>query len=185
MVWFFSRKPKHTDQVFAVYNAIVAQSRQPKLFAEWNVPDTVTGRFDMVSLHLALVLRRLRSKDETIQAFSQELFDLFFKDMDRSLREMGVNDVALPKRIEKMGELFYGLLEALTKALSEPSSPDLERVIAKNIFAGEVLGGTTALTAYVHAEAQRLDAVPVEEILQGRLGQGTPDLDPTNLEASA
>jgi cytochrome b pre-mRNA-processing protein 3 len=169
MVWFFSRKPKHTDQVFALYNDIVAQSRQPKLFAEWKVPDTVTGRFDMVSLHMALVLRRLRSKDDVQKAFSQALFDLFFKDMDRSLREIGVSDVALPKRIEKMGELFYGLLEALDKALADTSGLSLESVLAKNVFAGQVHDGTRALTCYVKDEVQRLDAVAIEDILAGKL----------------
>jgi len=169
MIWFLSPKPKHADQVFAIYNVIVAQSRQPKFFADWEVPDTVTGRFDMISLHLCLVLRRLRSKDAATRAFSQKLFDLFFKDMDRSLREMGVSDVAVPKRIEKMGALFYGLLEAITQALSHGEMLELEKVIVKNIYSGESHTGGTALSAYLQKQTERLDATEIDEILAGKL----------------
>src|ERR1700761_506939 len=107
MVLSLFRKTAATDHVFDVYSAIVAQSRQPRFYAEWGVPDTVTGRFDMISLHLALVLRRLGTERDA-KVFSQALFDLFFKDMDRSLREMGAGDLAVPKKIRKMGEIFYG-----------------------------------------------------------------------------
>lgn len=183
MGWFFSRKPKLTDQVFVVYNAIVAQSRQARFFAEWSVPDTVTGRFDMLSLHMCLVLRRLRSKDDDIKAFSQELFDLFFKDMDRSLREMGISDVALPKRIEAMGELFYGLLEAVTKALSdvdvaegqEGDAPTLEDVLVKNILSGNTSDNAKSLTQYVNDQAAVLDKISLDDLKAGRFWQTAPE----------
>ena len=84
MIFNLFRKNTATEPVLAVYSAIVAQSRQPVFYAEWLVPDTVTGRFDMISLHMALLFRRLRSESGPQKEFSQAVFDLFFKDMDRS-----------------------------------------------------------------------------------------------------
>ena len=99
----------------------MAQSRQTVFYAEWGVPDTVTGRFDMVSLHMALVLGACSGKGAACRDFAQALFDLFFKDMDRSLREMGVGDICVPKRIGKMGGLFYGLVDGLAGGARGPA----------------------------------------------------------------
>ena len=110
MILNLFRKKSAPEAVFAVYAAIVAQSRQARFYADWGVPDTVTGRFDMICLHLALVLRHLRGPDKAVGEFSQQLFDLFFKDMDRSLRELGAGDLSVPKKIQKMGNIFFGLL---------------------------------------------------------------------------
>src|SRR4051812_44084548 len=116
MIFNLFRKSPAPDAAFEAYRSIVAQSRQQKFYAEWGVPDTVTGRFDMISLHLALLLRRLKS-EPSAQPFTQALVDLFFRDMDRSLREMGVTDLGVPNKVKKMGNLFYGLVEALGDAL--------------------------------------------------------------------
>src|SRR6185312_8042690 len=108
MILSLFRKNRATKPVYAVYNAIVAQSRHPRFYADWQVPDTVTGRFDMICLHMALLFRRLRTASGTQKEFSQSVFDLFFKDMDRSLREMGAGDIGVPKKIQKMGNIFFG-----------------------------------------------------------------------------
>ena len=123
------------EPVYAVYSAIVAQSRQPRFYADWQVPDTVTGRFDMISLHMALLFRRLRAETGTNKNFSQAVFDLFFKDMDRSLREMGVGDLGVPKRIQKMGNVFFGLLAALSEAMDAKDLSAVENVLSRNVFA--------------------------------------------------
>jgi len=165
------RKSASTEPVYALYAAIVAQSRQPRFYAEWGVPDTVTGRFDMISLNLALVLRRLRSEREA-KIFGQALFDLFFKDMDRSLREMGAGDLAVPKKIRKMGELFYGLLASLDTALTSGKPAEVEGVLLRNIYAAESAAGAAALANYLIDEAHRLTLVPVGRIMAGHLDLG-------------
>jgi cytochrome b pre-mRNA-processing protein 3 len=172
MILGLFRKSADADAVYAVYSAIVAQSRQPRFYADWGVPDTVTGRFDMISLHLALVFRRLRSDSKATAAFSQALFDLFFRDMDRSLREMGAGDLSVPKKIRKMGSLFYGLLANITDALAAADDARLEAVLTRNVFAGAASPGAASLAAYVRAEAQRLDAIATASIVAGRLDQG-------------
>lgn len=172
MILNLFRKKSASEAVFAVYAAIVAQSRQPRFYADWGVPDTVTGRFDMICLHMALVFRRLRDEGKPVAEFSQQLFDLFFKDMDRSLREMGAGDLAVPKKIQKMGNVFYGLLGKLTKALDANDREQLEAVVRRNIFDDQPAAGAAPLTDYLVAEAARLEQQPTVSILAGKLDQG-------------
>lgn len=169
MILKLFRKSAATDAVYAVYSAIVAQSRQPRFYAEWGVPDTVTGRFDMICLHLALVFRRLRGEGKEATEFSQALFDLFFRDMDRSLREMGASDLAVPKKIQTMGNAFYGLLAHLNEAIDGADSAAVEAVLVRNVFGGSETPSSAPFAAYLLAEAARLEAVPASAIVAGRL----------------
>ena len=169
MILSLFRKNTATAPVYAVYSAIVAQSRQPRFYAEWLVPDTVTGRFDMISLHMALLFRRLRAETGEQKQFSQAVFDLFFKDMDRSLREMGVGDLGVPKRIQKMGNIFFGLLAALNEAMDRHDSPALQAVLSRNIFNGASGPHVEALADYLLAEDLALAGQPATAITGGAL----------------
>ena len=115
MIFNLFRKSTAPDAALEAYRSIVAQSRQEKFYADWGVPDTVTGRFDMISLHLTLLLHRLKG-DASAKEFSQALVDLFFRDMDRSVRELGVTDLGVPKKVKAMGNIFYGLLGEIGRA---------------------------------------------------------------------
>lgn len=169
MILSLFRKNTATEPVYAVYSAIVAQSRQPVFYAQWGVPDTVTGRFDMISLHMALLFRRLRDETGDQKEFSQAVFDLFFKDMDRSLREMGVGDLGVPKRIQKMGNIFFGLLAAMNEAMDRGDMVALEGVLARNIYEGEVTPDVTALANYLMVEDRALSGQNADSITKGAL----------------
>jgi cytochrome b pre-mRNA-processing protein 3 len=171
MILSLFRKNTATDAVYGVYRAIVAQSRQPVFYAEWGVPDTVTGRFDMISLHMALVFRRLRA-NETSKGFSQAVFDLFFKDMDRSLREMGAGDLGVPKKIQKMGNLFFGLLAAINEAMDRNDREALAAVFSRNIFGDAGLEHAFALADYALEQDRVLAAQPVDSITGGTVTFG-------------
>ena len=169
MILSLFRKNTATEPVYAVYNSIVAQSRQPVFYAEWAVPDTVTGRFDMISLHLALLFRRLRHGPNNAKEFSQAVFDLFFKDMDRSLREMGAGDLAVPKKIQKMGNIFFGLLAAMNDAMDRNDALALEGVLARNLFDGQPGPHITALAAYLIAQDRALTSQNAATITGGAI----------------
>ena len=113
-----------------VYEAIVAAARHRAFYAGMAVADTIDGRFDMISLHAFLVLDRLKGAE---QAFRQALVDELFRDMDRSLREMGVGDISVGKKVRKMAEVFYGRVAAYDRALGEGGDA-LEGAIARNVF---------------------------------------------------
>ncbi len=169
MIWPFNKKKTNEKQLYAIYNAIVAQSRQTKFYREMGVPDNVTGRFDMISLHMILVLRRLRSKEKEIRQFSQDLFDLFFKDMDRSLREMGVSDIGVPKKIQKMGALFYGFLAKLNEALDAKEQKKIQEIINNNIYDGNGGENHLSLAKYVEKTSSHLEKQPIENIIMGEI----------------
>lgn len=163
------RKSPSADAVHAVYSAIVAQSRQPAFYAEWGVPDTVTGRFDMISLHLVLLFRRLRADKKQGSAFAQAVFDLFFLDMDRSLREMGVSDIGVPKKIQKMGNLFYGLLGAVNEAMDKADREGLEQALRRNLFDDAETASVARLSQYLEERDRELAGQPIADIIKGRL----------------
>jgi cytochrome b pre-mRNA-processing protein 3 len=150
MLWPFNhfRKPLEAPAgtIEAIYGMIVAQAREPLFYREMGVPDTVDGRFDMVLLHLWLVLRRLRPIERGA-GLSQALFDHFCSDMDANLREMGVGDLTVPKRMQKFGEAFYGRAAAYDTALQAGAEP-LAEALCKNVFGGRDIAQARRLAAY-------------------------------------
>jgi cytochrome b pre-mRNA-processing protein 3 len=169
MILNLFRKRPPNEAVTAVYRAIVAQSRQPHFYAEWGVPDTVTGRFDMISLHMSLVLHRLRGEGAAASEFSQALFDLFFLDMDRSLREMGAGDLAVPKKVRKMTEIFYALMTGINEAIERNDLPGVEAVLRRNVLADIENADAAALAGYLMAQRAALTAQPVTGITTGTI----------------
>jgi cytochrome b pre-mRNA-processing protein 3 len=151
MLWPFNhfRRPPQPGTIEAIYGMIVAQAREPLFYAGLGVPDTVNGRFDMVLLHLWMVLRRLRPT-EGGAGLCQALFDHFCGDMDDNLREMGVGDLTVPKRMQKFGEAFYGRSAAYDRALAAGAEP-LAQALCKNILDGGDIGQARQLAAYANA----------------------------------
>jgi cytochrome b pre-mRNA-processing protein 3 len=100
-----------------LYQAIVQQARRPVWYRELGVPDTPEGRFEMIALHVALVLRRLRREGAPGQALAQQLFDAMFADLDGSLRELGVGDLSVGSYVKRLAGNFYARLAALDEGL--------------------------------------------------------------------
>jgi cytochrome b pre-mRNA-processing protein 3 len=152
MLWPFNhfRRPLAFPRTIeAIYGMIVAQAREPLFYRAMGVPDTVNGRFDMMLLHIWMVLRRLRPVEGGAE-LSQALFDHFCADMDANLREMGVGDLAVPKRMQKFGEAFYGRAAAYDLALTQGDEP-LAQALCKNILDGGDIGQARQLAAYANA----------------------------------
>ena len=141
-----------------IYGMIVTQAREPMFYRDLGVPDTVNGRFDLLLLHLWLVLRRLKSV-EAGTGLSQALFDHFCEDMDDNLRELGVGDLAVPKRMRALGEAFYGRAAAYDMALAEGREA-FAQALCRNILNGGNIEKARRLAAYAEAtlgELARLD----------------------------
>src|SRR6185295_12932633 len=130
----FHRPPKRTIAV--LYGAIVAQARDARFYGPYQVPDTVLGRFDLIVLHLSLLLRRLRAGDAAMRALAKGVFDEFCRDMDHNLREMGISDQGVPRQMRRVGEAFYGRAQAYDAALVPPGSDALAQALARNVYAG-------------------------------------------------
>jgi cytochrome b pre-mRNA-processing protein 3 len=153
MLWPFNhfRKPRLPPRgtIEAIYGMIVTQAREPLFYRDLGVPDTVNGRFDVLLLHLWLVLRRLKSLGDG-PGLSQALFDHFCNDMDDNLREMGVGDLTVPKRMQAFGEAFYGRTAAYDIELEAGDEP-LAQALCKNILNGERIESARRLALYAKA----------------------------------
>ena len=153
MVWPFNhfRKPRQAPRgtIEAIYGMIVTQAREPIFYRDLGVPDTVNGRFDLLLLHFWLLLRRLRTVQGATE-LSQALFDRFCEDMDDNLREMGIGDQTVPKRMRAFGEAFYGRVQAYDQAI-EAGSEALAAAICKNILNGTGMDQARRLAAYARA----------------------------------
>jgi cytochrome b pre-mRNA-processing protein 3 len=165
----------HGMTIDSLYGVIVAQARVPDFYEEFGVADSVDGRFELIVLHLALVTRRL-GREPQGAALGRALVDRFGRDMDDNLREMGVGDLTVPKKMKRMFEALYGRTRAYEGALQNASNeagPDsLEAALARNVFGGQ--GGDVArLAAYVRHAAHALDA-DGGQILAGRLAFPAP-----------
>src|SRR5690242_16226463 len=136
MIFRLFRPDPRTATIRSLYGTIVAQARLPEFYARYGVPDTVEGRFEMIVLHLALFLRRLRRETGEAQALGQAVFDLFCRDMDHNLREMGVGDLRVPKEMRRLAEAFYGRLEAYDRGLNATTPETLTAALVRNVLAG-------------------------------------------------
>jgi cytochrome b pre-mRNA-processing protein 3 len=120
-----------------LYAATVAQARKPALYAELGAPDTPEGRFEVYSFHVYLLLARLKGEGPQAAETAQALFDTYVSALDNSLREMGVGDLAVGKRMRKLGEAFYGRVNSFEKALAAlPERAELEALLARTVYAG-------------------------------------------------
>ena len=151
MLWPFNhfRKPRNPSRgtIEAIYGMIVTQAREPLFYRDLGVPDTVNGRFDLLVLHLWMVLRRLKWLESGGAGVSQALFDHFCDDMDANLREMGVGDLTVPKRMQAFGEAFYGRSAAYDQALDAGAEP-LAQALCKNILDGKEIENARRLASY-------------------------------------
>jgi len=176
MIFGLFRRDPQAATIAALYGVIVAQARNPAFYLAFGVPDTTEGRFDMIVLHLALFFRRLGR--EAAPSFSQDVFDMFCRDMDHNLREMGVGDLSVPKKMQKLAEAFYGRLETYDRALAAAGDEDLAAALGRNVL-GEAEPSESArkLAAYARAAAQRLD----ETLSADLTGEGLSFPDPDTI----
>src|SRR3984893_3591558 len=151
----FSRGSQ-SNTIACLYGTIVAQARLPAFYQIYGVPDTVDGRLEMIMLHTVLFLRRLESEAAPIRALGQGLFDRFCRDMDDSMREMGVGDLAVPRNMRKIGEAFYGRQAAYRVALEASDDEPLAAALDRNVFAdGSEPGPALPLGGLVRGAGRR------------------------------
>ena len=164
------RAPKPAQ---ALYYAIVATARKPSLFRDAQVPDTFDGRFDLVLLHAALVFRRLRAEGAAATKLADATFEVMFADFDRSLREIGIGDMGVGRRVKKMARAFYGRAHAYDRALAGEEA--LEGALVRNLYAAKPVPpeAVAHLAAHVRATEATLARVALADLSAGRLASET------------
>lgn len=163
------RRPDR-EVVDALYETIVASARQPAFYARCDVPDTPLGRFEMLCVHVFLFLERVREASGPLADIAQDLTDEFFKDIDHSLRELGIGDLGVPKRMKKLARMFYGRAESYRVALAAGDRPALSAALARNIWPDRTdWPGAQDIAIYMEGAASALAAQEEQALLSGRI----------------
>lgn len=183
---FFSRAKK--SRAGEVYVSLVARARHEDFYSNNIVPDTLDGRFEMMVMHLYLIHSRLKETSKEGRRFSQELFDSFIADMDAGLREAGVGDQTVPKRINKMTRVFYGRTGAYDEIFDRDVevATSLRETISRNLFpslkddGNDIKTHAKKLAVYMMHEHSLLQALSEQEIIQNTaIFNGKPMLNTT------
>ncbi|MEM9106627.1 MAG: ubiquinol-cytochrome C chaperone family protein [Pseudomonadota bacterium] len=150
-------------------------ARNPVFYADMDVPDTVMGRFEMMTLTMVVFLRRTHKRDEALTDLAQSIVDTFFEDMDHSIRELGVGDVSVPKRMKKLARMFYGRAQSYGDAFNDSDKEELARCLARNLYppdrpsSGEAPVDMHKLAAAAIELETQMAGLADEDLLSGQL----------------
>ena len=153
-----------------LYAAAVAQARAPALYAELGAPDTPDGRFEVYTLHVLLVLARLKGEGPRAGAAAQALFDAYLSGLDHGLRELAVGDLSVGKTMRKLGEAFYGRGRSLTAAFEAlPDRAPLDAFLRRTVFSGDAAADPAPLAGYLLRQRAALGRTPGDALLEGEV----------------
>ncbi|CAK0768643.1 cytochrome b pre-mRNA-processing protein 3 [Azospirillaceae bacterium] len=176
---FFRERARRYRAVSTVYLRIVEQSRRPEFFRVYRIPDTLDGRFDWLTLHVFLVLWRLRGQGPGAKRFGRLLFEAMVNDLDYNLREMGVADLGVGKRIQAMVAGVQGRISAYDKSLKSEDDRALIVALDNNLY-GTVLKTSDDLLAqtadYLRRAAKMLAEQPLERVMAGEIEFPAPSI---------
>jgi cytochrome b pre-mRNA-processing protein 3 len=164
----FKRRPA-VEAGRALFRAVSDQSRRPIFYTDLGVADTVEGRFELMVLHLVLVLHRIKGEGTEAAETGQATFDAFLKNLDEGLRDMGVGDLSVGKKMRRLGEAVYGRIKGYDRALAA-GTVELQGMIGRTLLEGRPDPAHAAdLARYALAAAAALARQPLSDVLGARL----------------
>jgi cytochrome b pre-mRNA-processing protein 3 len=153
-----------------IYGAVVAQARMPEFYSVLSIPDSVTGRFDMLTLHMFLLGHRLARENAPLaRQLSQDVFDEFTDGLDDALRAIGIGDTSVPKRKQAMVRGYYAQIEEFSPPIDAKDWPLLAERFCHRFLAGEKRAEATRLADYCRRAVDLLAALELEKLLAGKL----------------
>ena len=152
-----------------LYEAAIGQARQPAFYTDLGAPDTVEGRFELYTVHVVLLLNRLRAQGGVAAETAQSLFDAYVQALDDALREMGVGDLSVGKKMRKLGEAFYGRAKAYQAALESGDQAALAALIGRTVYEGHDDAAADRLADYVQRSAALLATFSLDDVLATKL----------------
>lgn len=166
------KRSNRADQAHSLYLAVVDQARKPVFYSRLGVPDSLDGRYELIVIHAALLLRRLRDEGAAGAELGQVMFDVMIDDLDQSLREMGVGDLSVGRRVKAMARAFFGRAAAYESALSDDEA--LTAALDRNLFGTVSVEGrcVTAVAAYMRDVAAQLEGQSGAALLDGSVDFG-------------
>lgn len=167
MFGWLKKKDRKQTAAFELYTAMVTQARQPDFYAKLGVPDTLEGRFDLILVHAFILFRRLKA-DDGDRDLAQHIFDVMFADLDQNMREMGVGDVGILKRIRKMSESYHGRIVAYEEGV-QSGAAELAAALNRNLYADCDASDAQlmAMVGYVHDALTKLENQTILQMQNG------------------
>jgi cytochrome b pre-mRNA-processing protein 3 len=156
----------------ALYASAVAQARRPEFYSHMAAPDTMEGRFELYTLHVILLVLRLKGQGIDAAAAGQALFDAYLLSLDIALREMGIGDLSVGKKMKKLGRAFYGRVQAYDSAQAMPG--ELDDLISRTVYEGREGCDPAPLVRYARAAREGLAVQPLERLLAGEANWPKP-----------
>lgn len=168
------KRSKHKDQAHRLYLSVVEQARKPAFYRHYGVPDTLDGRFEMILVHAVLLLRRLRDEGEAGTELGQVTFDVMIDDLDQSLREMGVGDLGVGRRVKSMAKAYFGRTEAYEAGLTASDDDELIAALERNLFGTVAVEApcVTVMAGYMRDLSRRLEGQSGTDLLAGSVDFG-------------
>jgi cytochrome b pre-mRNA-processing protein 3 len=170
--WFAGRGARK-EAAEKIYDAIVAQSRNPGFYIRCAVPDTLSGRFDMLVIHMFVVLQILKLGGREGQLLAQEIVEAFIREMDTMVRDLGVSDRNVPKEVRKIAQLFYGQLLAYSTALQRGNLKELGAEVLKSFQASDDTTdqpiASESIALYMQQSIKNIQEMPLNMLLQGNI----------------
>jgi len=174
VIGWFKRSDPLKGAAERLRQRVFAGALAPPLYAAGLAEDTTDGRFVMVALHGCLVLRRLKALERSGASLAKQLGELIFDRLDYGLREEGVGDSSIARKVRKLGERFYGLANAMDEAFDSASSDSIYDVIFRNIAGGARGMG---LSTYAVEANRRLALLSDDILLSGDWSWPSPPSD--------
>lgn len=167
----FRKKRSNSAIIKRQYEELTDAARQLTFYQDMNVPDTVLGRFEMLSIFMMVYLRATKDKGEVVEGLAQDIIDAFFEDIDHSIRELGIGDAGVPKRMKKLAGMFYGRADSYGKAIEKDDVSELNTALIRNMFPENIeeAPDMSELGRYLIATDKALVGYSLDEIAQGNL----------------
>lgn len=170
MLALFRKKNPYEIAARTLYARLLESVRRPGFYAQLGVPDSFDGRFDLLMLHLFLIIRRLNGEGSSGKEFSQALFDACFADMDQTLREMGIGDMGVPKHMRRMMKGFNGRIQAYDGAFGDAG--DFSAALRRNLYGtapGTAPEAIAEMAEYARNLAVALERISLTDMAEGRM----------------
>lgn len=169
------RKRQRRQQADTLYSALVAQARNPEFYSALAVPDSFDGRFEMVVLHVYVLTRGVQGRGDALTELSRMVMESMIDDMDRTLREIGVGDMSVGRKVKQMAAAFYGRASAYDKGLQE-GDEEIREAVVRNIYAGAAVEAAALdrMVAYLHAAVDAVGRTDDNRIEAGNIDFPNP-----------
>lgn len=190
-IWARFRRKSGPSTTHKIYSMLVHRARDPLYYDQLGVADIPEGRFEILALHVGLVIRRLGRDGEKARSLAQSLFDLMFADLDMNLRELGVGDLSVGKQVKRLAAQFYARLDVLNEAFDQQDHQRLRPMLVTNVYNGAATPSASQLDQLINllvALEQCLDRQDTNELMKGVLvlpQDLTPDSLGSDLAADA